>query len=92
MIVAMVRRAGTLIRREELRRQALTASINRPVAESLLKEIDNALKLTPDFEQVIKGAVEKASKEGKPLLDTVIEDAIKSFVEVMPFSLCRHYG
>ncbi len=86
-LVAMARRVGTLIRVEELKRQALTASINRPLAEALLKEIDNILKLMPDFEQVIKDAIEKASKEGKPLLDTVIDDAIKSFVGVIPLAL-----
>ena len=86
MLVAMARRAGTLIRVEELKRQALTASVNRPLAEALLKEIDDILKLMPDFEQVIKGAIEKASKEGKPLLDTVIEDTIKSLVGVIPLA------
>jgi len=85
-LVAMARRAGTLIRVEELKRQALTASVNRPLAEALLKEIDDILKLMPDFEQVIKSAIEKASKEGKPLLDTVIENAIKSFVGVIPLA------
>jgi len=85
-LVAMARKAGTLIRVEELKRQALTASVNRPLAEALLKEIDDILKLIPDFEQVIKGAIEKASKERKPLLETVIEDAIKGFIEVIPLA------
>ena len=86
-LVAMARRAGTLIRIEELKRQALTASINRPLAEALLKEIDDILRLMPDFEHVIKSAVERASKEGKPLLDTVLEDAIKSLIGTIPLAL-----
>lgn len=31
LLVALVKQAGTLIRKEELKRQALTASVNRPV-------------------------------------------------------------
>jgi len=87
MLVAMARRAGTLIRKEELRRQALTASINRPIAEALLKEIEEFLKSVPDFEEALKSSVKKAMEEKKPLLDTVISDAIKSLIEAFPLAL-----
>ena len=85
-LVAMARRAGTLIREEELKRQALTASVNRPLAEALLKEVNEILKLLPDFEGVIRDATDKALKEGKPLLDTVVEEAIKSFIGTIPLA------
>jgi len=51
-LVAMARRAGTLIREEELKRQALTASVNRPLAEALLKEVNEILKLLPEILRV----------------------------------------
>jgi len=86
MLVALTRRAGTLIRKEELIRQALTASINRPLAEVLLKEIDEILKLAPDFEQATKDAVEGALKEGKPILETVLEDIINGFIKALPLA------
>lgn len=86
MLVALARRAGTLIRREELVRQALAARVNRPLAEALLKEIDELLKLVPDFEQAIKDAVERALKEGKPVLETILEDVIKGFTKALPLA------
>jgi len=86
MLVALARRAGTLIRREELVRQALAARVNRPLAEALLKEIDELLKLVPDFEQAIKDAVERALKEGKPVLETILEDVVKGFTKALPLA------
>jgi len=87
MLVALARRAGTLIRKEALRRQALTASINRPIAEALLKEIKEFLKSVPDFEEALKSSVKKAMEEKKSLLDTVMSDVIKSLIEAFPLAL-----
>ena len=35
---------------------------------------------------MIRDAADKALKEGKPLLDTVVEEAIKSFVGTLPLA------
>lgn len=86
ILVAAARRAGTLIRVEELKRQALTASVNRPLAEALLKEIDKILKDLPNFENIMKSSVERALKEDKPLLDTVLKDVVNSFIRSLPLA------
>lgn len=85
--VAVARRAGTLIRKEALARQALTASVNRPLAEALLKEVDDLIKILPDFEKGIAEASKKALENGKPLLENVLEDFFSKAMAVLPMAV-----
>jgi hypothetical protein len=85
-LVAAAKAAGTLIRKEELKRHALTADVNLPLAQGLLSEVDNLLKMVPDFEKEMKKTVEKALKEGKPILDSTINRAIELMLESLPLA------
>jgi len=86
-LVILTRRAGTLIRAEELKRQALSASVLRPLAETLLAEVDELLETIPDYEQAIKSSAEKAMREGKPVIDTIIQDMLMKFMESLPLAM-----
>lgn len=83
-LVAAAKAAGTLIRKEELRRQAITARVNLPIAQSLLNEINDLLEKVPDVEVEIKKATETALKEGKPVLDTAVTRGIDLIIESIP--------
>jgi hypothetical protein len=85
-LVAAAKAAGTLIRKEELKRHALTADVNLPIAQGLLNEVDNLLKMLPDFENEMKKAVEKALKEGRPILDSAISQAIELMLQSLPLA------
>jgi hypothetical protein len=85
-LVAAAKAAGTLIRKEELKRHALTADVNLPIAQGLLNEVDNLLKMTPDFEKEIKNSLEKALKEGKPILDSTVNRVIELMLESLPLA------
>jgi len=63
MIVKLVREAGTAIRKEMVKRHALTAEVNLRYAESLRKLIEEDYRLlSKPFEDVFKGGIERASK------------------------------
>jgi hypothetical protein len=85
-LVAAARAAGTLIRKEALKRHALTADVNLPLAQSLLNEAENLLKILPDFETEIRKSIEKTLKEGKPILDTTVTRAIELLLETLPLA------
>ena len=56
MIVKSVREAGTAIRKEMVKRQALTAEVNLKYAESLRRIIEEDYRLlSKPFEDVFKG-------------------------------------
>ena len=82
----MARRAGTLIRREELARQALTASLNRPLAEALLSEVNQLLRLLPDVEKAIINESIKVIKEEKEI-EKAIEDIFNESMKFFPLAL-----
>lgn len=86
-LVALVKQAGTLIRKEELKRQALTASVNRPIVESLLQSIENKLATLPDLGKRIAEASAKALEEGKPVLETVFEKFVESLLQSLPLTI-----
>jgi len=86
-LVVLAKRAGTLIRAEELKRQALSASMLRPLVEALLNEVDELLKTIPDYEQTLKSSIERAAREGRPIVDTIIQDMITKFIESMPLAI-----
>jgi hypothetical protein len=85
-LVAAAKAAGTLIRKEELKRSALTADVNLPMAQGLLNEVNNLLKMVPDFETEMKKSIEKALKEGRPILDITINRAIELILESLPLA------
>jgi len=86
-LVALAKRAGTLIRTEELKRQALSASVLRPLAEALLAEVEELLKNIPDYEQAIRSSTERAIKEGRPIVETLVQDMLMKFIESLPLAL-----
>jgi len=86
-LVALAKRAGTLIRAEELKRQALSASMLIPLAETLLTEVDELVKAIPDYEQAIRSSAERAAKEGRPIVDTIIQDMIAKYIESLPLAM-----
>jgi len=85
-LVAAAKAAGTLIRKEELRRQAVTAKVNLPLVQSLLKEIDELLGKTPDIEAEMGKAVETALKEGKPILEEAVTRGINLMIKSIPLA------
>jgi len=50
------------------------------LAEALLAEVDELLKTIPDYEQAIKSSAERAAREGKSIIDTIIQDMITKFI------------
>ena len=85
--VAAARRAGTIIREEALVRQALTASVNRPLAEALLKQVEELLQIIPDFERGLAESTKKALEEGKPLVDSILEDLLSKAIQFLPLAV-----
>ncbi|HWQ17291.1 MAG TPA: hypothetical protein VNL13_05620 [Sulfolobales archaeon] len=85
-LVAVAKAAGTLIRKEELKRQALTARINLPIAQSLLNEIDGLLNKMPDIESEMKKVIETALKEGRPLPTMFVAGLFNLIVESIPLA------
>lgn len=86
-LVAAAKEAGTLIREKELKRQALTVSINRPIVESLIQTIDAKLSNLPDLREEVANAASKALAIGKPILDTALNAFIKGLLQSLPFCL-----
>ncbi|MEM4469053.1 MAG: hypothetical protein QXS32_08325 [Candidatus Nezhaarchaeales archaeon] len=86
-LVAAAKEIGTLIRKEELKRQALSASINRPIAENLLQSIESKLATMPDLAKEVGEAMAKAFKEGKPVLETAIEKFVESILKSLPIAI-----
>ena len=85
-LVAVAKAAGTKIREEELKRHALTADVNLPIAQGLLNEIDNLLKMMPDFEEEMKKSIEKALKEGRPILDSTVTRMVELMIKSLPLA------
>lgn len=86
-LVVAVKKLGTLIREEELRRQALTANVNKPIAENLLQTVEDILAKMPDIEKEISSAITTAIKEGKPILEAALQELVKSMLESLPIAV-----
>jgi hypothetical protein len=86
VLVAAARSAGTLIRKEVLKRHALTADVNLPLAQGLLREVDSLLAMMPDFEAEMRKSMEEALREGKPILDSAVDRALKLFLASLPLA------
>ena len=83
LLVAVAKRAGTVIRKEELKRQAITAAINKPFAQEIKNEIEKIINTIPNPEEILEKIFEK-TKEGAPILDVTISELIEGFMEALP--------
>ena len=83
LLVAVAKRAETVIREEELKRQAINAEINRAFAQTIIEEIDKILETIPDPGNILSKILEK-TKEGTPIFDAAITELISGFMESLP--------
>jgi|GEM_PF-5327253 len=89
MIVKSVREAGTAIRKEMVKRQALTAEVNLKYAESLRRVIEEDYRsLSKPFEDVFKGGMERVLK-GEDLRKVVAETLFTLLVTGIGAQLAR---
>ena len=83
LLVAVAKRAGTAIRKEELKRQAINARINKLFAQEIKNEIEKIISNIPNTEEILERILEK-TKEGVPGLDVAISELFERFMEALP--------
>jgi len=89
MMVKLVREAGTMIRKEEIKRQALTAEINLQYAGLLRKLIQEDYELlSKPLENILKESFQRFTK-GENVGDILASWFISSFASIVQASLIR---